>query len=372
MRKVITSFLVFVAAFFIFSAAPVSAKVLTNKTGDVTVTKNEVVNDDLFIGAQTAEIDGVVNGDVFVAAQSVKITGTVNGNLHIGGSIIDLSGLVKGNVYVAGQNILITGANIGGSLLVAGATVNVDKDSTIGGSILAGAGNLSIDSQIRRSVYAGTGNLTIGDNTKIGKDLYYAVGKTGNQANISSNAKILGTVKKSVINPSNNNVNIKTAQKQAQGVLSAVKFGASVISFVGAIIVGLIFIKLFNKHFVSALNFAGSSFWKSFGIGFLITIAFIPGIIILIITVVGIPVAGLAVLTILIFSYFAKIVVGAALGTWMSNKFNWKMPTFGAFVLGLLIIYILKLIPVVGFITGLTVLWVGIGALTLHAISETK
>lgn len=370
MRKFLTSFTIFVTAFLIFSVTTVSAKVITDKTGTVTVAKTEVVNDDLFIGAQNAVIDGVVNGDVFVGAQTVKVTGIVNGNLHVAANTIDLSGTVKGNVYAVGQSILVIGSKIGGSLIVGGATANVDKDSAIGGAVLAGVGNLTIDSQVKRSVYAGTGNLTIGSDAKIGKDLYYASGK--NQANIATGAKITGSTYKTETKTASSSANMAAVKKQLPAIMNIFTFGASLISFLSALVVGFIFIKMFGKHFTNAINFASNSFWKSFGVGFLIAVAFVPALIILILTVIGIPIAGLAILVFLIFSYFAKIVVGAALGAWISKKFNWKMPTYGAFVLGLFLIYVLKMIPVVGFLTGLVVFWVGVGALTLHAVSETK
>lgn len=116
MRKFITSLLVFFLAFFVLSATQVSAaKLESSPSGTFTIAKGQVVNDDLFVSAQTAEIDGIVNGDVFIAAATVRITGTVNGSVHIGGQNVDLEGIVKNNVYIGGQNITITGANIGGS-----------------------------------------------------------------------------------------------------------------------------------------------------------------------------------------------------------------------------------------------------------------
>ena len=101
MRKILTSVLVFVFIFFAFSGAKVSAKAITSENGNVTIAKTEIINDDLFIGAQSVEIDGTVNGDVFIGAQTISITGTINGNLHVGGNNIDISGKIKGNVYAA-------------------------------------------------------------------------------------------------------------------------------------------------------------------------------------------------------------------------------------------------------------------------------
>lgn len=372
MKKILASFAIFILAFFALSVSGVSAKVLSNQKGDVTVAKNEIINDDLFVGAQTVEIEGVVNGDVFIGAQTVKITGTINGNLHVGAQTLDLSGTVKGNVYAGAQSVFVSGANIGGSLLAGGETISLDKDSSIGGSVITGGGIISIDSQVKRSVYAGTGNLTIGADAKIGKDLIYAANANRGQTTISPSAKIAGTIQKTEINTSTQSAQMQAAKKTSSAVFGAISFGATVISFIGALIVGLIFIKGFGRHFTSAFGFVSGSFWKSFGIGFLISIAFIPALIILALTIIGLPIAGLSILVFLIFSYFAKIVVGAALGNWLYQKLHLKASTYWAFALGLLVIYILKLIPVIGFLTGLTVFWAGMGALTLHALSEAN
>lgn len=372
MRKVLTSLVIFIFAFFLFSATKVSAAFMTDKAGIVNVGKAEVINDDLFIGAQTVQIDGTVNGDVFIGAQTVKISGIINGSLHVGANTLDLGGTISGNVYAGAQNILVNSSTIGGSLLAGAATVNIDRDSSVGGSVLAGTGMLSIDSQIKRNVYAGTGSLTVGPDTVIGKNLYYASGKNQGQANISSSAKIMGTIHRSEMKTPQKDINIETAKKKIPAVINAFKLFATVISFTGALIAGFLYLKLFGKHFIKTADTVSRLFWKSFGTGFLITIAFIPGLIILCITVVGIPVAGLVFLIFLLYSYLAKIAVGSAFGNWISKKFNWKISTYGTFVLGLLAIYILKFIPVVGFLAGLAVFWTGLGALTLATFSKSK
>jgi hypothetical protein len=372
MKKVFSSLLIFVLAFFIFSVSPVSAKVITSENGGVSVAKGEVVNDDLFIGAQTVEIAGTVNGDVFIGAQTVKVTGTVNGNLHVGANVLDLSGVVKGNVYGGAQNVLVSSAKIGGSLLVGAATVSIDKDSSVGGSVLVGAGAFTFDSQVKRSLYAGAGSLTIGDNTRIGKDLYYSSGDNQGEVKISESAKISGNVYKSEVDTAKADKEVEAAKKQIPGIFNGFKFGLSLISFIGALIVGFLYFKFFPKSFTESSKLVTGSFWKSLGAGFLVSISFIPGLIILLITVVGIPVAGMAILILALYSSLAKIVVGSAFGNYLSQKFNWKISTYGAFAIGLLLIYLLKMIPVIGFLAGLTVLWSGLGALTLQMFSKTE
>jgi len=368
MRRIITPLLILIFSFFIFSVTSVSAKVITDEKGSVNVGKTEVVNDDLFIGAQNVEIAGTVNGDVFIGAQTVKISGIINGNLHVGANTIDLRGTVKGNVYAGAQSISVGSSTIGGSLLVGAATVNIDKDSSIGGSILAGAGAITIDSQVKRSVYAGTGSLTIGSDARIGKDLYYSSGQE--QANISSSAKIAGTIYKSEVAKAQSN--ILRPQKLTPVAINTAKVFTTLFSFIGALIVGFLYLKLFGKHFTQTANIVTKSFWKGLGVGFLVTIALIPGLIILLITAVGIPLAGLAFLIFLLYSYLAKIIVGLAFGDWVSKKFKLKVSVFWSFALGLFIIDILKFIPRVGFLITLVVLWTGLGALTLRMFSKSN
>jgi hypothetical protein len=273
---------------------------------------------------------------------------------------------VKGNVYAGGQNVLVSGSTIGGSLLVGAATFNIDKDSVVGGSVLAGAGAVSIDSQVKRSVYAGAGSLTIGDGARIGKDLYYGSGN--NQANISSDAKIAGNTYKSELKTPEREVS--TLQKQTPTLLKGFTFGTSLISFIGALIVGFLYFKFFPKGFAGSAKLVSESFWKSLGVGFLVTICTIPALLIMAITIVGLPVAGIAIVMLTLYSYLAKIVVGSALGVWISQKMKWKVSTYGAFALGLLAFYILKFIPVVGGLAGLAVLWSGLGALTLRMLQK--
>jgi hypothetical protein len=157
---------------------------------------------------------------------------------------------------------------------------------------------------------------------------------------------------------------------QTSSIFKTTKIIFTIISFAGALVVGLLYLKLYGKHLTQTSDLVSKSFWKTLGVGFLVTIAFIPGLIILLITVIGIPLAGLAFLMLLLYSYLAKIVVGSAFGNWVSQKYNWKMSTFGSLAFGLLVFYLIKQIHIIGFLTGLVVLWIGLGALTLRIFTK--
>ncbi len=357
---------IFVFSFLFLSATSVSAKVLSNQDGSVTVAAKEIINDDLFAGAKVVTIDGTVNGDVFAGAETINVDGVINGNLHLGAGTVNLSATVKGNVYVGAGTLNVTKSVIGGSLLVGSGDVNIDNDTKITGSLIAGAGNIKIDSSIRRSAYIGAGNATIGPNTKIGKDLYYGV-ENDTQLTIPATAVISGSIYKSAVKTPD----VKNVEREVGSAVQSAKVFTLIGGLLSALLVGFLYLKFFENNFTGASGLVTEHFWKSLGVGFLVSILALPAFIILAITFVGIPLAGLLFLIFIIYSYMAKIIVGLSLGKWIVSRFNWtKISTFAAFAIGITVIYLLKIIPVVGAFAGLTVFLSGLGALSLIFVSK--
>jgi cytoskeletal protein CcmA (bactofilin family) len=64
----------------------------------VTIGAQEVINDDLYLSAETVTIDGTVKGDAVVAATQITLNGTVEGDLIAVGRIITVNGTVNDDV----------------------------------------------------------------------------------------------------------------------------------------------------------------------------------------------------------------------------------------------------------------------------------
>jgi hypothetical protein len=252
------------------------------------------------------------------------------------------------------------GANIKGSLIAGTQTLNIDKTTVIGGSVLAGSAVMTLDSQVKRNAMIGSGTLSIGDNAKVGRDLYYATGS--DKANISSKAVVAGETHKYEAETPEPQI----SKEQTSKLFAGAKVVSTIISYLGSLLIGLILFKFFQKRFVGAVSMISKSLWKSLGVGFLILISMIPALIILLITIIGIPVAGFALTIIALYMSLAKIVVGAAVGNFIATKAHWKIDTFWPFALGLLIIYVFRLIPVAGGIFGFLVMLLGVGAFFLQ------
>ena len=100
----------------------------------VIIGSGQVINDDLYAGANEFVLDGTVNGDTVAFGQIVTVNGTINGDLITAAQTVVVNGTVKGSVRMAGS-VLFVGekAKIGGDILGAGYSLEVRRGATVGG-----------------------------------------------------------------------------------------------------------------------------------------------------------------------------------------------------------------------------------------------
>ncbi len=381
MKKTICLLLVLIISFFLTTTG-VAAKVVAMEKGSYEVGKDEVIDDDLFVGAETVDIEGTVNGDVYIGAETVRVNGKINGDLHVGTGTFHLGGSVRDDVYVGAGNVTLSKAKIGDSLLIGSGNVCIDEDSSIGVSVIAGSGTFSLYAPVVRNVFVGAGtveinsevggearlgggDISLGPKAKVGKDLYYTLGEAGKNIRMADDAVVSGKVQK-IEQKFADKKDIENVKTGIGSAFKTVNIFMTLISFIGAFIVGYLGLKYFPKLFSESASLVSKSFFKSLGIGFLVTLVALPVLIILVLTGVGAALAGILLLVFLLYLYLSKLVVSVSLGNWIAEKFNWKMSVYGVFAVGLFGVYLLKEFPYFGFILGLVILWSGLGALILN------
>ena len=160
----IFSILVLLALVTLTAVTPAYA--FDGRSGDtVVIQSGDVINDDLYVGANQFTLDGTVNGDVIAGGQMITINGTINGNLIAAGQTVVINGTVTGAARIAG-NVLFIGdkANIGKDVIGAGYSLEVRKGSTIGRDVVVAAGQVLLAGNVTRNVLVGTGGLEIAGN----------------------------------------------------------------------------------------------------------------------------------------------------------------------------------------------------------------
>jgi cytoskeletal protein CcmA (bactofilin family) len=152
------------------------AKAFDGRSGDnVEIKADEVIEDDVYVGANNFVLEGTVKGDLVVFGQTITINGTVEGDLIAAGQSVIINGTVTDDARIAGAELKIgKTAVIGGDVVAGGASLEAQDGSAIEGELVVGAGQTLLEGSITGDVLAGTGSLEL--NGEFGGDVKAEVG----------------------------------------------------------------------------------------------------------------------------------------------------------------------------------------------------
>lgn len=382
--------LVLITVFSVFAfPTQALAKVMYEEKGSVTVAKTETVDDDLFIGADSVTIDGNVLGSVFAGTANYVQSGSIKGDLVLGTGNAMITGSVTGDIYLGAGDVTLTKANIGGNIIAGAGNLTIDKDSKIGGSLITGAGNLKNYASVGRSVMAGAGvmlldgkvgkevrvgggEIALGPNANIAGNFAYALGEE--ESNLTQDPKaVVGGSTSRYMPPAQAKADMDKAREDMNKFGMVASRGWLVISFIGSLLLGFLLLKLFPKTSMGLSTQIKSDLLRSLGIGFLIVVFALPVLLVLSLTIIGLPLAGMLVLVLCIAIHLAKLAASYALGRFIATQFNWnKMGVYATAFIGLAIFYLLRGLPGLGWIASILFTWTGLGAIWLYARSNLK
>ncbi len=110
-------------------------------------------------------------------------------DLIVSGGRVIVSAPIKGDLIVAGGEVYVLG-NIGGDLIAAGG--RVDLKGGVGKKLIVAGGNVKIDGEVGKLVIACGGEVTVGETSKIKGDVFVAGGKIENYGVVNGNFTALG------------------------------------------------------------------------------------------------------------------------------------------------------------------------------------
>jgi cytoskeletal protein CcmA (bactofilin family) len=365
-------------ALLILTATPAYA--FDGRSGDkVVIPAGDVVNDDLYIGANEFVLDGTVNGDVVVGGKMITINGTINGNLMAVGQTIVINGTVTGASRIAGSVLFIgEKANIGKDVVGAGYSLESRKGSAIGRDVVFAGGQVLLAGNVMRNVQAATGGLEVAGNVggNVKADVSDNQGRSGPppsafmggatfsvpsvndgltidpSAKISGNLEytqtkdltfpagvISGKISRTAPSPKSVQATSETpAQKVVNWSLNLLR------SLVTLILIGLLLLWLFPILIKKPMEKLETKLWPSLGWGVIAFAAFFFSILLIAFvmilggivfgaltlgglsgTMVWLGILALLALIVgfvLVTSFIAKVVFGTALGKWILTRFK--------------------------------------------------
>jgi cytoskeletal protein CcmA (bactofilin family) len=362
----------------LFALVPAPAYALQRESGDtIVVPANQTVDDDWAAAGRFVRIDGTIHGDAYVLANSVRVTGiidgdlltaaqevivdgTVRGNVRAAGSLVQMNGAVDGNVTSVAHLVeLGTGGRVGRNVISAGDTVAIDGD--VGGKLSSAVRDLIVQGHIGGGAEVALSSLTLGPDARIGGDLTYY-----SDHQVAVPAKSVGGQVHYQHVDTQRRVQAQRHFVPGQ-VFHAIANFLSLAWLAGSAVVGLLLLRLVPRFVAEFLGVLESRPLPSLGLGVLILIATLPAAVLIGLTIIGVPLAGL-----LVAGYFSGIFVGwlllaVAVGSILVGVVRGGRPWHHSwsFLLGLLVLFLVTRIPILGGLLGFAGAALSVGALVL-------
>lgn len=324
------------------------------RRGNVYVAKGDTVEDDLVTRGGSITVDGVVQGDCAALGGSITVNGSVDGDVAAfgGGVTLAEAGEVDGSIAAFGGSLDVKGS-AGNDLACFGGSIDLGPKARVDGNVAS---------------MGGTVNKADGAVVK------------GEVKNLS-----FGMLDQFIPGAIHNIDRFERPPRPPQPWSRAMGFVRTLIVAAGIGFLVLLAALFFPRQVERVATAVQDDFWTSAGVGMLIQMALFPGLVLMIVSILGIPlvpVAGMLLLAALLMSYaaiglvvFRKLAHDAAPG---------RYGTVAAAMIGYLLLNalylaasLLHVVPHTGFLVGLfiainvLVTWFGL-TIGLGAVWRTR
>ena len=327
----------------LFITVPVFASVDDFIKADDTVNIKEPVDGTVFYAGNTVDVESDIDGILFTAGNIVETSGK-NNYLFAAGNSVRIDEVKTKDAFIAGNSISVVDSEIERDLYVTGS--NVDISSNIGRNAYVAGSSVKLSGVIKGNITIGAASITISDDAVIEGTLKYSSDST---VTISDGA----TIGNKEITKSANSVSVREEVSFGSRVTSAL------LSFINKLVIGLLLLIFVPKLFKFISEQKENTILTNLGFGF-ISLIFVPiASLMLMFTMVGLSVGIILLVLYMLCVYLTTILTGYYLSKMLlGNKIKNE---YGLLTLGILVIYVLKLIPFIGTIVGLCSLCIGLG-----------
>ncbi|MFH0845863.1 MAG: hypothetical protein V1851_00455 [Patescibacteria group bacterium] len=346
---------------------------------DIYIQKEKALQDNLYLAGGAVSVNNPILGDLFITGGQIVVSEEVSGDIFIMGGSITILGNVKGDVRVVGGNVLLTG-NIAGDLIMAGGTMNVSSGASIGKDLVAAGGHVSIDGKVLGNTKIAGGIVTIN-----GQLLGNLKARIEEKLIIGSGAVVKGILEYSardikILNVSDeaslsNEIIFNKIGGEASNQRITKGFNNFIFAFLGvfvlfklvaSILLAVILTWLFKKFSNSVVTKAIQNPLNMLGEGFVVLVVVPIASILLFITLLGIPLGIMAILSYSLILAIAGIYSGVVFAAWifrLIRKDNKVIISWKNIIGGVILLALIVLIPYIGWIIGLIVFLITFGSI---------
>jgi len=326
-------------------------RVFLHPRGDVLavgpdVRLQEAVPGDAMAAGGSVVFDGFVGGSYLGAGGEQDVRGRIEGSIRAVGGTVRLGADVGRNVTAAGGNVTLEQeGHVVGNAYVAGGTVRLA--GLVDGDVYVGARQVILDGEVGGDVRVEAERLSVGPDARIAGGLRYRT--AGESADIDVQARISGEVEE--LPP-------REGQRPGSGL------GFALFRLLAFLATGTALVALFPGALRTTVGGLGARWAASLGYGTLAVLAAPVAVIVMAVTILGLPLALMTALLFAMALYVAPVVPAAWLGGTLLASTG-KAPRSAAvrsFLLGGTILGIAMLLPFLGLLARLAAMLLGFGA----------
>jgi cytoskeletal protein CcmA (bactofilin family) len=370
------------------ASAPVCATEIRTRTpgaGEVVIIPaGETINDSVIALGKQVIVEGTVTGDLLAAGEHVSVSGEVQGSLVALARSVSIGGVVKGDIYSAGQAVDVRG-QVGRNVYTAANTLDIATGAriatdawiadqygrvsgTIGRDLHAAGQSLALTGAVDRAVRFSGQNLDLGQTARVGGEI---------TANVPGPGAVVRAPSAQLA--SEPQIHLHEAGRKAHGPKPTVRrwltfrfYFWQAVRIAAALALGLLLYWLVPGLFTWAAP-PERHLLRHGGIGFLALVAVPVAAVVVSLTVIGLPIGILGLITWSAALYLAGIFVALMLGQLLLRSQRKNGAAFAlALLVGLVVVRIAINLPFLGNVIYLLVVIVGIGMLAAQLVALAR
>lgn len=272
---------------------------------------------------------------------------TVEGDLDAFGGTVIVRGTVTGDLNAFAGSVRIDGT-VGGDVDAAGGDIVLGPDGRIGGNFAAGGGTVRIDGTVAGDAEVGAEEIRLGPTARIDGDLTY-----GGNLSRATGATIGGSISEG---------DVQVGVGPVGGLPALPGWLSTVYGMLVNLALGAVLILAFPRFSRSVRERAVGTPFRSGGVGLLTVIAVPVALVLLAITIVGIPLMLLGTFLFGVAVWIGALYGRIAVGSWLVSLADIDNQWLDL-VVGVLLIGAVTQLPWIGGAVELAVFLLGFGAL---------
>lgn len=324
---------------------------------DCEVAAGRVIADDVLLMCEReARIAGTIRGDLYYLAQRVTITGRVEGDVMGISEQLEIPGSVGLSVRGAAQRISVEGS-VGRGFAGAGQRLTIAAGAEVGGTVLAAGERIAVSGRVGRDLRAAADRITV--NAAVGGDLRVV----GDKLTLGPEAQITGVGRFTGPEAPDRHARagaVEWVRPEASGTDPWGAAGSVVWGFSMAFLLGLALLLLAPGP-VTGVAAVGTRPLVPLLFGIVLFVGMPFAALLLALSMVGLPLAGMTAGLWLFLVYAARIAAALVIGQAILGLGATVGQRLLRLALGLGILTVAYEVPVAGMVLWLLTMFFGLG-----------